>query len=111
MNDQRANSSTEKLPLEINVQQYMELLHHPSVLVIDVREFGEVPPIKVENHLQIPMSSFRDNNFEQLIAQNIILVCQHGVRSLTAALLMDEKFNGLKNIHSLKGGIVRLQKG
>ncbi len=107
MKDQQGSEAAQKIPLEINGQQFMDLLNHGSALVIDVREVGEVPVINVKNHLQIPMSSFHQSNFEKITAQNLIMVCQHGVRSLAAAEILQEKFIGTKNIYSLKGGVVR----
>jgi rhodanese-related sulfurtransferase len=101
------DKSLQKLPLEINGQQFTELQAHGSVIVVDVREQGEVPAITLYNHRQIPMSSFNDHAFDGFAEQNIILVCQHGVRSLSAAEILQEKFKGTKNIYSLKGGIVR----
>jgi rhodanese-related sulfurtransferase len=107
MNSKQVNNALQKLPLEINGSQFRELQAHGSIIVVDVRELGEVPSLTLQNHLQIPMSSFNEHAFDRLAEQNIVLVCQHGIRSLSAAERLQEKFQGAKNIYSLKGGIVR----
>lgn len=90
---------------EIDVEQMQLLQKQESVLVIDVREKHEFPILNKEVYQQVPMSefgTFLQNNIE---ANQIVLLCQHGIRSVTAAELLHEKYGHTKKIYSLKGGI------
>ncbi|MFD2287642.1 molybdopterin biosynthesis protein [Pedobacter petrophilus] len=90
---------------EIDVAQMQRLQTQEAALVIDVREKHEFPILDKEVYLQVPMSefdAFLQNNIE---AQNIVLLCQHGIRSVAAAELLQEKYGNTKKIYSLKGGI------
>ncbi len=52
------------------------------------------------------MSVFK-NEMPNIKEQIIILFCQHGVRSLDAAGMLQEVFGASKEVYSLKGGIVK----
>lgn len=90
---------------EIDVITMQLLQEKESAMVIDVREKHEFPVLNKEIFLQVPMSEFNtflENNIE---AESIILLCQHGIRSLAAAELLQDKYGHAKKIYSLKGGI------
>ena len=99
-------STTGTAIVEIDASQFKELVGKPSTLVIDVREEHEVPRMTGIEHKVIPMSSFY-NELENIEAENVILVCQHGIRSMYAAELLQEEKPGIKKLYSLKGGITR----
>lgn len=92
--------------IEINASQFKALRLEPSTLVIDVREENEIPRLKGFEHTVIPMSAFHDK-METIKAANVILLCQHGIRSLYAAELLHEENHAVKKLYSLKGGISR----
>ncbi|MEJ7911700.1 MAG: HesA/MoeB/ThiF family protein [Chitinophagaceae bacterium] len=92
--------------LEVNAVQFHQLRKKKSAVVIDVREFGETPLIKNLVHKQIPMSVFTER-MNSIESQTILLVCQHGIRSLYAAELLHDEFGEVKEVYSLKGGLVK----
>lgn len=75
-----------------------EALNSDRVL-IDVREFDEVPIIKSEKVIQLPLSDL-ENQLDALDENTAYAVfCQHGVRSKMACnLLKKHHFNNVKNI-------------
>ncbi len=90
---------------EIDVVKMTHLQEKEAALVIDVREKQEFPILDKAIYQQVPMSefgTFLQNNIE---AHKIILLCQHGIRSVAAAELLQEKYGQTKKIYSLKGGI------
>ncbi len=76
-----------------------------DVLIIDVREKNELPPITEFNHLQIPLSELQ-RSIPDIPADIIICICQTGKRSGVAAQLLFDTFGNTKKIHSLTGGIL-----
>jgi len=101
----RHNENVNQSYSEIDVQQMNNLRNHPSTVVIDVRERHEFPRLDSAVYKQVPMAeleSFASTIIEQ---QNIILICQHGIRSVAAAEILCRKLGETKNIYSLKGGI------
>lgn len=93
---------------EIDAKQFQHLRKKASAVVIDVREKGELPFVTNISHLQIPMSVFEEK-IADIQQQTIILFCQHGVRSLHAAEIIQDKYGVSKEVYSLKGGIVKWQ--
>ena len=92
--------------IEIDGNQLGLLRKQPSTVVIDVREKGELPLVRNFDHRQIPMSVFK-NAMGGISEQNIILFCQHGIRSLHAGEMLQEIFGTSKKLYSLKGGVNR----
>lgn len=80
-------------------------LEKGEAVLIDVREFSEVKleKIPVERVLNQPMSVIMDRLPYISKNQNIILICQAGVRSVRAANLLDKQ--GYPNVANLEGGI------
>lgn len=90
---------------EIDTYQLDELRNKPSTLVVDVRDKHEFPRLNTEIYRQIPMSEFEHFALSDTEEENIILICQHGVRSVLAAERLQQRYGNTKNIYSLKGGI------
>lgn len=93
--------------VEIDTDQMDALIKAGSTLLIDVREAHESPALNPIEYQQAPMSSFNEFLNREVDAQNLVLICQHGVRSVTAAEALKNKYGATKNIFSLKGGIAR----
>ncbi len=74
-------------------------------IYIDVREHDEEPFVSQIQCIQIPLSSFDEHEFDLEDKQNVFIFCQHGVRSVSAAILL-QQFYPKKKIFSLKGGIM-----
>lgn len=101
--------SSELIPAytEIDAAQLSALQEETSTLIIDVRERYEVPIIDGEIFKKAPMSEFADFLASDIQEKNIVLICQHGIRSVAAAEALHEKYGPEKQIYSLKGGIAK----
>lgn len=77
-----------------------------DLTVIDVREAEEMPKATGFAHLQIPLSSIR-NQIPAVDGAKIVLFCHSGVRSVIAGELLMESYPE-KEFYSLRGGILRL---
>lgn len=92
---------------EIDALQMQALQQGGSTLCIDVRERHEQPKLDKGRFLQVPMSEFSSFLEKEIAEEHIIVVCQHGIRSVAAAEALEEKYGSSKQIYSLKGGIVK----
>ena len=93
--------------IDINATKLWELYHDHSALILDVREQHEKPELDRTVFSTASMSVFNQFIEREISQQNIILVCQHGIRSIAAAELLKQRFGNQKNVFSLKGGIVK----
>ena len=87
---------------------FLQKISLHDTLIIDVRQTGVLPKADFAN-LNIPLSVLNEN-IPKIEANNIILFCQSGKRSLKAAQLLLEKFGASKKISHLKGGIIALKE-
>lgn len=90
---------------EIDVDRLQQLRKIKGAMVIDVRETGELPLLPGNSHLSIPMSGL-ENKWQDIAGDDIIFICQHGIRSLLAAEFLHEQ-SPAKRVYSLKGGLVK----
>ncbi len=95
---------------EIDSQTFNKLLKQSSVLIADVREYGELPAVNEFSHIQVPLGSVADK-FPKTEDETIIVFCQSGKRSAQAAQLLTTKFGDGKKIFSLAGGILQWKRG
>jgi molybdopterin/thiamine biosynthesis adenylyltransferase/rhodanese-related sulfurtransferase len=93
--------------IEIDAIQMRTLQQLPSTLLIDVRERHEFPVLDPATYIKVPMSEFNAFLNTDIQEENILLLCQHGIRSVAAAEALQEKYGHSKKIYSLKGGIVK----
>lgn len=93
---------------DMDAAAFLKKINLPNTIVIDVREPQELPKAGFTNS-NIPLSSLRVK-ISEIEADNIILFCQSGKRSLKAAQLLLEKFGTSKKISHLQGGITALQE-
>ena len=91
---------------EINTAIFNQLKNGEDVLMVDVREYGELPVVNEFEHIQIPLAVIRDE-FPDTKSKTIIVFCQSGKRSAQAAVLLMERFGDEKKILSLAGGILQ----
>lgn len=90
--------------LQITPEEVKERLGKgDSLFLLDVREPVEYAICKLPESKLIPLGQLPDRVKELDSAQDIILYCHHGVRSLQAAQFMREA--GFKRVWSMKGGI------
>jgi len=102
-------SATIKAGVEINVDDFNDLINNSAITVIDVREKDEQPYVEEFEHLHIPLSIIHSNK-TVIDGDMIVLFCQSGKRSLQAAGILDEFFHHTKKIYSLKNGIAEWKR-
>ncbi|HXL54885.1 MAG TPA: HesA/MoeB/ThiF family protein [Chitinophagaceae bacterium] len=90
---------------EIDPLYFNKLLKEKNITIIDVREPGEIPAINEFPHAHIPLGQLQQQA-SSLKGDIIITICQSGVRSVKAAIILSEKFGTTKKIFSLQGGII-----
>lgn len=95
---------------DISPAEFMERNREPiPFMIIDVREQIEFQTFNIGGQ-NIPIGILLKNpeDLEDLKNEELIVICQHGLRSETARrfLLM----NGFKNVRNLHGGILALRK-
>ena len=92
--------------LEVTCQQTYHLMHgeNPPVL-IDCREQNEYDFCRIEGAILVPLSEFagKAEKVFQDKAQEVIIYCHHGVRSLHAVHYLRQQ--GFQNTRSMRGGI------
>jgi len=93
--------------IEIDASQLSSLQEEGSTLIIDVRERHEVPILDSNLYLKVPMSEFHAFLQTEIQAENIVFLCQHGIRSVAAAEALQERYGNAKKIYNLKGGIMK----
>lgn len=92
---------------EIDAAKLNEIQQEGSSLFIDVRESYEFPALDDSIFRNVPMSEFDTFINSTIEADSIVLICQHGIRSISAAEALYEKYGSSKKLYSLKGGIAR----
>lgn len=91
--------------LEVDVDQFNNLLKNSNATLIDVREVDETPLITEFEHLHIPLHQLNEKA-SSLKGDTFITFCQSGGRSMQAAKVLLDTFGTTKKIYSLKGGIL-----
>lgn len=94
---------------EIEPALLESLIARQNVLLVDVRDRGELPLLRSVSHIHIPLAELRPTA-EMKEAETIVLFCQSGLRSRKGASLLREQLSRTKNIFSLKGGMLAWQK-
>ncbi len=92
---------------EIDATDLEELLRDGKLMLIDVREPGEMPLLKRWEHQQVPLATLMQHGIETELEQ-VVFICQTGKRSLTAARWAKEKYAD-KKFYSLRGGVLGLE--
>lgn len=92
---------------EIDAEQLTAIQQERSTLLIDVRERHEFPVLNEVIFKKVPMSEFAEFLAMDVAEENIVFICQHGIRSVAAAEALQEKYGQEKQIYSLKGGVVK----
>ncbi|HMO61803.1 MAG TPA: HesA/MoeB/ThiF family protein [Ferruginibacter sp.] len=95
--------------IEIDSRRFNRRLQESNTIVIDVREFHEVPLVQQFKNIKVPLPQLRDK-LDTINAGTILLFCQSGKRSAQAAKVLTEVFGANKKVYSLKGGIVQWLK-
>ena len=85
-----------------------ELMNSQDILIVDVRERGELPEITSVENINVPLSDL-ENHFEKFTKDIIVLFCQTGMRSEKARMVLNRKFGNTKTFYSLGSGVASLQ--
>jgi len=89
---------------EINLEQFTPLLENNSVRILDLREFWEQPQIDGELVIKVPIPALETSLHLIPKTEDLIVMCQHGVRSRTVIELLQSRYK-YKNLINLQGGI------
>ncbi|HEY4949560.1 MAG TPA: rhodanese-like domain-containing protein [Candidatus Acidoferrales bacterium] len=92
--------------IEITPREVKELLaRDDKVLFVDVREPWEYQTTHIEGSVLIPLGQIPANLARLENAEQLVLFCHHGMRSLDAAAWL--RSQGVEGAQSMTGGIER----
>jgi rhodanese-related sulfurtransferase len=92
--------------IEITPRELKDLLaRNDKVLLVDVREPWEYEPTHIEGSVLIPLGQIPSNLPRLENAEQLVLFCHHGMRSLDAAAWL--RTQGVEGAKSMSGGIER----
>ncbi len=94
---------------ELKHDDFERIMHEQDIQIVDVREQGEEPLIADFKHIHIPLSHLKEQ-IPDMNAQTIVLFCQSGKRSASAAEILSKHYGQSRKIYSLKDGIAGWQK-
>ncbi|GJM36364.1 MAG: hypothetical protein DHS20C18_53650 [Saprospiraceae bacterium] len=103
-----ANESDTEEPrksiIEVDAVAFQNKMKEANVVLIDVRKPGEIENGKIENALEMDVTSpdFKEKMQALDREKTYLVYCASGMRSLRACNLMSE--NGFKNLYNLDGG-------
>jgi adenylyltransferase/sulfurtransferase len=90
--------------LEITVDEFYDLLQsNKNIVILDVREPSEYEICHIQGSRLIPLGELPSRVNELDTADEIVVHCHHGVRSLRATNFL--RSIGFRKVKSLKGGI------
>lgn len=91
----------------IDASQFVKMADDKDVLIVDVRELYENPRLTFP-HVPIPLSAL-ERNLWIIDRKKVVVVCQSGKRSQTAAGFIREKLGKTYQISHLEGGVMGLE--
>ena len=104
LGQEHAPSAEENQSWEISPGELKALMDaRKSVKIVDVREPHEYDICRIEGSKLIPLSEFVHRISELDSAEELVLHCHHGTRSMKALDLL--RSAGFRKIKSLRGGI------
>ena len=74
-----------------------------DLVLLDVREDGEVAYANIAGHTHIPMNLIPLRHNELPDDTPIVVYCHHGMRSMQVALFLEH--TGFSDVYNLSGGI------
>jgi adenylyltransferase/sulfurtransferase len=94
---------------ELRHDDFELIMNEQDIQIVDVREQGEESVIDDFKHIHIPLSHLKEQ-IPDMDAQTIVLFCQSGKRSASAAEILSKHYGQSRKIFSLKDGIAGWQK-
>ncbi|MCF7808937.1 MAG: rhodanese-like domain-containing protein [Candidatus Marinimicrobia bacterium] len=89
---------------EIELAEFYTILESGTTKILDVREAWESPKLEGEMVLHIPVSQIIQSIDAIPQEEDLIVACQHGVRSLSVVEYL-HKQHGFLNLLNLRGGL------
>lgn len=89
---------------EVSLEEFKRYLKNGSTPILDVREPWESPKLEGDYILQIPLSKLLDEVEAIPRSEDVIVACQHGIRSKSVVEYLSTNHN-FKNLINLKGGL------
>jgi len=89
---------------DISPIQASELLENPNVVLLDVCTEEEYIETHIENAVNIPLDTLDERLDELNLSKPIIVYSNSGVRSKTAAYILEE--SGFQTVYNMVGGII-----
>lgn len=89
---------------EIDLDQFVKHYKNKDVLILDVREAWEVPYIRSERVIQIPVNQILGSLDQIPRDEDVIVICQHAVRSTQVVQYLQANHN-FTNLINLAGGV------
>lgn len=80
----------------------LESLDIAESILLDVREWGEMPEVKLPQLIQVPLSVLEKESGKLEVDKEYLIFCQSGIRSRKAAELLSKK--GFQNLKLIRGG-------
>lgn len=105
-NYRQACFRSEYISSELTREEFLNKIDKDNVLVIDVRNVGELPVIEDFAYINIPLHKLLEDPGQLDAAKEILLFCHAGIRSLEAMEFLTEVC-GFKNVFHLKGGLLK----
>lgn len=90
---------------EISTEEFENVRKEHDVLIIDVREVGELPLVTEFEHIRLPLSELQEKARTISAKDKLILFCNSGQRSLKAQSILKNVFP-TQTSFSLEGGII-----
>lgn len=89
---------------EMSLPQFISIYESGDMQILDVRETWELPMIRGENVINIPM-----NQLPQAIdmiprTEDLVVICQHAIRSKKVIEYLESQ-HGFENLINLEGGV------
>jgi len=75
----------------------------PDPVLLDVRGPAELEICQLDNSLHIPMHLVPMRLAELDPAQEVVVICHHGARSMQVAMFLER--NGFGSVYNLMGGV------
>ena len=72
-----------------SIPSFEQLMQQPDVVVVDVREHGELPEVEAFPHVKIPVGQL-EGKLSELSGKRVVLFCRSGSRSSRAAKMLRE---------------------
>lgn len=89
---------------EISLDEFLIKLGNDTTPILDVRELWEKPKIESQSLLQIPVSQIESTLDQVPRTGELIVICQHGVRSKAVIEYLQSQHN-FTNLVNLREGV------